>query len=153
MITADPLTKKSRSALTNVRATVPGHFGVHLTIDGYGGDPELLDSQERVFDVLNSLPDKLNMRKIMKPHVVRAPGNDKKDPGGVSGFVMIAESHISIHTFPRRRFVSIDVYTCQNQLPTATALAAFTTAFGLSELEVNTLKRGKQFARLAKLIS
>jgi len=40
----------------------------------------------------------------------------KKDPGGWSGFVIIAESHISIHTFPARRFVSIDVYTCKNGL-------------------------------------
>ena len=42
---------------------------------------------------------------------------------------MIAESHISIHTFPLRGFVSADVYTCQNSLDTEQICQYFAEAF------------------------
>ncbi len=74
-------------------------FGEHLTIDGYGGNKELLDNTDLVFEILNNLPGKLGMGILMGPQVVHAPSNDKKDPGGWTGFVVIAESHMSIHPF------------------------------------------------------
>src|SRR3990167_4879987 len=82
------------------------NFGLHLTIDGYGCREKTLSNMEYVFEVLNDLPVFLRMHKLITPYVVAAPANDKKDPGGYSGFVMIQESHISIHTFPKRRFVN-----------------------------------------------
>ena len=90
------------------------HFGEHLTIAGYGGDFTKLNDKELVLSCLNDLPEKLGMKKLSKPEIYFAKGNDKKDPGGWSGFVVIEESHISIHTFPAKGFVSADVYTCQN---------------------------------------
>jgi S-adenosylmethionine decarboxylase len=62
---------------------------------------------------------------------------------------MIAESHISIHTFPADRFVSIDVYTCQNQLDSQAVIAYFTEAFKLEETETNEVIRGKRWGQLA----
>lgn len=106
---------------------------------------------EKVFSVLDTLPEKLGMHKIITPYVIKCGGNDKKDPGGISGFVMIAESHISIHTFPARGFVSIDVYTCQDRLETEKILGIIKEEFGLGETETNIIKRGKRFGELAKL--
>ncbi|MEM2144027.1 MAG: adenosylmethionine decarboxylase [Candidatus Jordarchaeaceae archaeon] len=36
----------------------------------------------------------------------------KFEPQGVSGFIMISESHLSIHTWPESGYVAIDVFTC-----------------------------------------
>lgn len=144
----------TRPASTTRKALKPAawtSFGTHLTLDGYLGNRALLDSMERVFAVLDQLPEALGMHKIITPYVIRCAGNDKKDPGGISGFVMIAESHISIHTFPGRRFVSIDVYTCQDDLDVDKALAAFKKAFRLGEIETQVIKRGQRFGELAKL--
>ena len=74
-----------------------------------------------------------------------AEGNDKKDPGGFSGFVMIIESHISIHTFPARGFVSADVYTCQNGLDTDLIAAYLKEAFDLQDIEQNFIIRGTKY--------
>jgi S-adenosylmethionine decarboxylase len=63
----------------------------------------------------------------------------------VSGFVMIAESHISIHTFPLRGFVSADVYTCQNSLDTERICRYFADAFALQDLEINVVRRGTRY--------
>ena len=65
------------------------HFGEHITIDGYDGNPERLDSEEVVLSVLTELCDALQMRPLTKPMVVSAPDNHIKDPGGWSDFVVI----------------------------------------------------------------
>src|SRR5579859_7399714 len=89
------------------------HFGEHITIDGYGGDPALLNSRDALSRCIDELCARLELRKLSEIVIVLAPDTQAKDPGGWSGFVVIAESHISIHTFPKRRFVSADVYTCR----------------------------------------
>lgn len=121
------------------------HFGEHLMIDGYNGSYEMLNDRERVFRCLNELPEDLGMTKLAPPVVYEAPGNGEKDPGGWSGFVVIMESHISVHTFPGRGFVSIDVYTCKNGLDTRYIEKYFRDIFGLGELEVNFVERGKKY--------
>lgn len=121
------------------------HFGEHLTIDGYNGDPAQLANKDLVLKILDELPDLLGMHKIINPHAIEFPGNNIKDPGGVSGFVMIAESHISVHTFPKRGFVSIDVYTCQNGLDQEKIIDYFTSKFSLGECETNFIIRGKKY--------
>jgi S-adenosylmethionine decarboxylase len=121
------------------------HFGEHITIDGYGGSPERLNSEEAVLSCLIELCDALKMSHLISPVVVSAPDNHIKDPGGWSGFVIIAESHISIHTFPKRRFVSADVYTCQNGLDADYVTDFFKKKFQLEEVETNFIKRGLKY--------
>lgn len=120
------------------------NFGLHLTIDAYNCDEKLLGDMDHVFRVLDCLPEFLGMHKLITPYVVSAPANDKKDPGGYSGFVMIQESHLSVHTFPARRFVSIDVYSCKN-FDTKKTEAYLTKAFGIGECETNVIIRGTRY--------
>jgi len=121
------------------------NFGEHLMIDGYFGDKEKLDSKELVLELLNKIPDELGMNKLSEPVVYFAKSNDKKDPGGWSGFVVIAESHISIHTFPKKGFVSADVYSCKDGLDMSLVITRFKEAFSLKEVETNFVKRGTRF--------
>lgn len=121
------------------------HFGEHLTIDGYGGSYEKLNDRDLVLSCLSELPGKLGMHPLAEPVVYAAADNQIKDPGGWSGFVVIAESHISIHTFPKRRFVSIDAYTCKNGMDVELAIAYFKEKFELIETETNLVIRGKKY--------
>jgi len=125
-------------------STTPG-FGVHLTLDGYGGCQQLLADGGHVLACLNELPERLGMHKLAAPLLVELGQHSAKDPGGVSGFVMIAESHISIHTFPLRGFVSADVYTCQDSLDTEQICRYFADAFALQDLEINLVRRGTRY--------
>ena len=120
-------------------------FGEHVTIDGYGGDYELLNNQEVISFALSDLPKKLGMMTLSVPMVLSARGNGEKDPGGWSGFVIIAESHIAIHTFPKRLFVSADIYTCQNNMDVKAIVDYFTKTFKLQDVETNFLKRGTRY--------
>ncbi len=121
------------------------NFGEHITIDGYGGNEKLLNNKKLILSCLNNLPTILGMKKISKPEVYFVKGNNKKDPGGWSGFVVIEESHISIHTFPRRRFISADVYSCKNDMNLALIKRYFKQKFELKELETNFIKRGTRY--------
>ena len=74
---------------------------MHLLIDGYGADPELLADQQLIAEFLDEFPSQIGMTKISSPQVHNYVGAVPED-WGVSGFVIIAESHISIHTFPEK---------------------------------------------------
>ncbi len=121
------------------------HFGEHVTIDGYEGDPDLLNNQELVVSCFSELCEMLDMHKLTEPITLSAPDNGLKDPGGWSGFVIIAESHISIHTFPKRRFVSADVYTCRNGMNQERICDFFKQKFQLGEVEMHFIRRGLKY--------
>jgi len=121
------------------------NFGEHLMLDGYGGDYEKLNNRNLVLLSLNELPDKLGMKKLSEPCVFEAADNKIKDPGGFSGFVVIMESHISVHTFPARKFISIDVYTCRNGLNRDMIKKYFANLFNLQNIEENFVIRGKKY--------
>ena len=85
---------------------------MHLVIDGFGGDAAKLWDTELVRRFLDEYPDALDMTKITEPRVLEYDAPRPED-SGVSGFVIIAESHISVHTFPRKQYVNIDIFSCQ----------------------------------------
>lgn len=119
-------------------------------LDGYQGDFEKLNDKELILQCLNELPEILGMHKLSRPVIYEASDNGKKDPGGWSGFVVIVESHISIHTFPANGFVTIDAYTCKNGLDMRYIVTYFVEKFGLKETETNFVERGKKYAQFAE---
>lgn len=121
------------------------HFGEHVTIDGYGGNEEALNNKEVVLECLDKLPELLGMHKMSTPELYHSDGNDIKDPGGWTGVVTIAESHISVHTFPKRGFVSADVYTCKNGMDADFIVNYFKEKFDLKDVEMNFIKRGTRY--------
>lgn len=123
------------------------HFGEHLTIDGYDGNKELLNDRDFILKFIRELPEILGMKILAEPQIVLAPDNGLKDPGGWSSFVIIAESHISIHTFPARGFLTADVYTCKNGMDTEFIKKHFTEKFNLKDLETNFIIRGMKYPK------
>jgi len=120
-------------------------FGPHLVFDGFGCPRERLEDLTGLYHLLDGLPDRIRMTKIMPPYVFRHGLPD--DPaGGLSGFVLIAESHISLHTFPGRGYVNADVFSCET-FDVQDALAAFRDTFGPSRVEWKLLDRGREFPK------
>jgi S-adenosylmethionine decarboxylase len=66
---------------------------------------------------------------------------DFKD-GGVSGFVLLAESHISIHTWPEHRYAAVDIYTCGDHTVPEKGCTHLADALGASRTRVTSLERG-----------
>jgi len=122
-------------------------FGHHLTLDFYGCDTKALDDENVCYRALAELPKKLGMHALLQPQVLPADSNVErggKDPGGFSGFVMIAESHISLHTFVKRRFASMDIYSCK-KFDNEMAIAYFKKIFKPKDIEINFINRGMRY--------
>ncbi len=113
---------------------------MHVIVDGFGGDPEQLADENVVRAILDSYPEAMGMTKIAPPTVVRYRGTKPED-WGVSGYVMIAESHISLHTFPERRLIWADIFSCK-EFDAAPVVDDLRRRFRLREMNVNTLERG-----------
>lgn len=118
-------------------------FGVHLMVDGYGCDRAAIEDINLVYSFLDEYPPRMDMTKIMPPYVFRYQGSVPED-WGISGFVLIAESHISIHTFPEKHYISIDMFSCK---PFDTQLAVETIKhyFRIEKYEMKVLDRGQEF--------
>ena len=120
-------------------------FGPHLVFDGHGCPASRLGGVESLYRILDGLPDRIGMTKIMPPYVFRH-GTPGEASAGVSGFVLIAESHISVHTFPGRRFVSVDIFSCEN-FDVEDALGALRAAFAPRRVDWKLLDRGREFPK------
>ena len=62
-------------------------------------------------------------------------------PAGVSGVILIAESHLSIHTWPEDRYASVDIQTCGPMYPDR-AVEVLKKAFEAKKVVVKIVKRG-----------
>jgi S-adenosylmethionine decarboxylase len=122
-------------------------FGPHLTIDLYGCDPELLNSASHIYKILDEMPTLLHMRKITKPQILPYGGTPGSfDKGGVSAFVIIATSHISIHTFVHQKYASVDIFSCKD-FDTNKAVKYISGKFRAKKIETNLLSRGREFPK------
>ena len=67
-------------------------------------------------------------------------------PGGITGVVLLAESHVAVHTWPEMNAVTLDVYVCNfggdNSARAETLLAALIDAFAPRRIERHALHRG-----------
>lgn len=100
----------------NQKNTPKIKFGEHLIFDAYGCNPKKLNDMEFLHNLLYRIAEKADMHVLAPAYLVKADGNETlggKDPGGYSGFLLIMESHISIHTFVKRGYVTIDLYSCK----------------------------------------
>lgn len=124
-------------------------FGLHLMLDGYGCDPGKLGSQDYVRTFLDEFPEGIGMTKLMSPYVSRCEDAGRKY-SGLSGFVLIAESHVSVHTFPREGSISVDVFSCRI-FDVEAAEREIVKRFCIERIERTVLDRGVEYPAHAEV--
>ncbi|MFA4983492.1 MAG: adenosylmethionine decarboxylase [Candidatus Micrarchaeia archaeon] len=120
-------------------------FGPHLTMDMYGCNKKKLKDVTAVYNFLSELPEMIGMTKIMPPYTFSYSGLKPED-WGVSGIVLIAESHISIHTFPEKNYASVDIFSCKD-FNVEEAANIIASRFEAKTYEQNFLQRGRHFPK------
>ncbi len=65
----------------------------------------------------------------------------KFSPQGLTGYVLLAESHISIHTWPEYGYAAVDVFTC-GLMDTGKAITYLAEQLGASQVETKEMLRG-----------
>jgi S-adenosylmethionine decarboxylase len=80
-------------------------LGRHLLVELYGCEPRQISDVPTVQEIM------VAAAKATRANILDVVFHAFK-PHGVSGVVVIAESHLAIHTWPEHSFASVDVYTC-----------------------------------------
>ena len=110
------------------------YAGTHLLVDLWGAtnldDPQLIDTALRDAAIRAGAT-------ILHSHFHHFTPN-----GGVSGVVVLAESHISIHTWPEREFAAVDLFMCGDCDP-HDAIPVLRAAFQPDRLDVDEQRRGR----------
>ena len=110
-------------------------LGRHLLLELFDCDAEALNSLEIV---KSSMVEAAKRAQATIVDVVFHEFN----PFGISGVVVIAESHLAIHTWPEYRFAAVDIFSCGDVLQPQTAANYLVEQFGASRASVVELQRG-----------
>jgi len=121
------------------------YFGPHLMLDLSECDQERINDLDFIFNFLNTLPDKIGMAKITQPYVFPYIGLVPEDKG-ITGFVVIAESHLSIHTFVEKCYAFVDLFSCK-PFNTDMSRDLIIEAFISKKPKVYMIERGAGFSR------
>jgi S-adenosylmethionine decarboxylase len=111
--------------------------GTEWVVDAHGCDPLALRSRE----VLDAV-----FRRVVAELGLRAAGEvvwrEFPEPGGITGLLLLTESHLACHTFPERGFAAFNLYCCRprEDWPWAERLQA---ALGARSVSVRRLARGE----------
>ena len=122
----------------------PLAFGQSLHIDVYGVARMLCDDIGFFYSLLDDLTAKLGMHKQAPPFVFRSPEAQFPDKAGLSGWVPLIESGISVHTLTLKGFVSLDIYTC-GMLDIDYTAGYLRERLGASHFELQHLIRGSKY--------
>lgn len=119
-------------------------FGFLLALDLYECLQEPLGSIECGYRFLEQLAANLGMATQSPPFIFLSDAKKYPDKAGLSGWVPLIESGITLHTLLPTSFATIDVYSCRYVPPAETIAFAF-RVFGPKKIEATYLYRGRSY--------
>ena len=118
---------------------------VHLMLELYGCDRHILSDESLVKSVLDEYPAHVEMEKVSPVHLYQIETSNPLD-AGLSGFVVIAQSHISLHAWPEYGEVDIDICSCK-EFSQEDAIAFAKQMFQTDDVEAHFVVRGTRSLR------
>ncbi len=110
-------------------------LGLHILADLYGVDPDLIDRVEDIRHLLESAVKVAGLTKISSHYY-------QFQPHGATGVVLLAESHISIHTWPEHGLATVDVYTCGDPLKAYRSMDYIISVLKPTRVDKHVFERG-----------
>lgn len=110
-------------------------LGLHVLLDLAGCPSALLADRDRLARVLRDCA-------VASGATIVGEIFHRFSPSGVSGVLLIAESHLSIHTWPELGAATIDVYSCGEGFDPALAAQRLSEALEATETRLTRVRRG-----------
>ena len=111
------------------------HIGIHYIVDFI--DAKHLNDLEYIEQTLRKAVE-VSKATLLNIHLHHFSNYD-----GVTGVAILAESHISIHTWPEHNYAAVDIFMCGNTEPVL-ALGVLCEAFDAKDMIIKTHKRGER---------
>ena len=118
---------------------------VHLMLELYGCDRKILEDEPLLRRVLDEYPSRVDMEKVSPVHLYDIETSNPLD-AGMSGLVVIAQSHISLHAWPEYGEVDIDICSCK-EFSQEDAIAFAKEVFQTDDVEAHFVVRANRSLR------
>ena len=121
-------------------------LGRHVLAEVYGCSFEILNNIKKVEEIMvkAALEAGAEIREVCF---------HKFSPQGVSGVVVISESHLAIHTWPELGYAAVDVFTCGERVNPWDACQYLTEHFQADEVHATEIERGVMEASQAAAVN
>ncbi|HMK56806.1 MAG TPA: adenosylmethionine decarboxylase [Dissulfurispiraceae bacterium] len=110
-------------------------LGTHLLVELRDCNPEILKDLNKVKGAL------VAAAKVAKATIIDVSFHEF-NPFGISGMVVIAESHLSIHTWPEYSYAAVDIFTCGDIIKPEVAAQFLIGQFESKTPSIVEMKRG-----------
>ena len=110
--------------------------GLEHVVDAHGCREAALRSRPTLERLCAAIISDLGLRIVAEPQWHIFPG-----PGGVTGLFLLAESHLSVHTFPEHHYAALNLYCCRSSQEWQWR-EALEQMLGAQRVTVRTLTRG-----------
>lgn len=110
-------------------------LGNHLIVEMYDCHSELINDRHSVENAM------IEAVRISGAKMVQSVIH-QFNPHGISGVIVIEESHFSVHTWPEYGYCALDIFTCGDEIDYYSALQYLKDAFMAKNLSVTEMKRG-----------
>src|SRR5437870_7737691 len=110
-------------------------IGHHYIAEASGCKPDVIGKVEAVERILVRAAEVAGVQ-------VWSISFHRFDPNGVSGVVVISESHMSLHTWPEVGYVALDIFTCGDTAKPERAVQWALKAFGATNVHITEVTRG-----------
>src|SRR5579875_142445 len=118
---------------------------VHLMLELYHVDRQILSDEPLIRRVLDEYPARIGMEKVSPVHLYDIQTSNPLDDG-MSGFVVIAQSHVSLHAWPEYGEVDIDICSCK-EFSQEDAIAYAKEMFQTEDVEAHFVVRATRSLR------
>jgi S-adenosylmethionine decarboxylase len=130
------LTNNKYSKLSKIQnVPVIPTLGRHIIVELSGCEEEVINDLSKVESLMNEAAKRANATIIKSVF-------HKFSPVGVSGVVVISESHLSIHTWPELGYAAIDIYTCGSSTKPFKACYFLAQKFKAKKIKATYIIRG-----------
>lgn len=110
-------------------------IGHHYIVEASGCSPDVIGKVESVEQILVRAAEVASVQ-------VWSISFHRFSPNGVSGVVVISESHLALHTWPEYGYVALDIFTCGDDAKPETAMAYALKEFGAKTAHITEVTRG-----------
>ncbi|PIT92811.1 MAG: adenosylmethionine decarboxylase [Candidatus Harrisonbacteria bacterium CG10_big_fil_rev_8_21_14_0_10_42_17] len=123
--------KKSNTTKNNSKNQ---HLGTHVIAEFFGCN-KTLENAERVSEYIKAAVIQCGATILHEKF-------HKFSPQGLTGYLLLAESHASIHTWPEHNYAAVDIFTCGTTINPHTAIEYLKEKLCTNDVEIKTILRG-----------
>ena len=116
-------------------------IGTNLLFDGISFDIKKLTDEKIGAEFVSYLADKIKMTIVDKPRTFKFPVVEEEEISGYTSIILLAESHISIHTWPEKNLFSIDIFSCSKHFDPKKAEQEIIKFFNVKSYKSSVIRR------------